>query len=91
MDWVPEAVKMLTGRGRYEALMGNVHGLAMLLDGSKSLIDSCEPPPGAVYQYAARVEDLEDAHKQAVETLRAFHLRVKTFEADLVAKPWKVN
>ncbi|BCJ64609.1 hypothetical protein [Polymorphospora rubra] len=91
MDLVPEVVKSLTGRSRYEALMGNVQGLAMLLDGAKSLIKSCEPPPGTLYLYTARIEDLEDAHKQAVETLRAFHVRVKTFEADLVAKPWKVG
>ncbi|WP_416901628.1 hypothetical protein [Micromonospora echinospora] len=91
MDLVPEFVKSLTGRSRYEALMGNAQGLAMLLDGVKSLIGACEPPPGTVYQYAARIEDLEDAHKQAVESLRAFHVRVKTFEADLIAKPWKVS
>ncbi|WP_420118561.1 hypothetical protein [Micromonospora sp.] len=91
MDLVPELVKSMTGRRRYEALVGNVQGLAMLLDGVKSLIKSCEPPPGMVYQFAARIEDLEDAHRQAVESLRAFSVRVKTYEADLIAKPWKVN
>ncbi|MGI5213288.1 hypothetical protein [Plantactinospora sp. CA-290183] len=91
MDMVPEMVKSWTGRSRYEALMGNVQGLALMLDAAKSLINACEPPPGALYQFAARIEDLEDAHKQAVETLRAFHTRVKTYEADLLAKPWKVG
>ena len=91
MDLVPEIVKSLTGRRRYEALMGNAQGLALMLDAAKSLIKACEPPPGTLYQYAARIEDLEDAHKQAVETLGAFHTRVKTFEADLIAKPWKVS
>ena len=91
MDLVPEVVKSLTGRARYEALVGNVQGLAMLLEGVNSLIKACEPPPGTLYQFAARVEDLEDAHRQAVETLRAFHVRVKTYEADLIAKPWKVS
>lgn len=91
MDLVPEFVKSLTGRSRYEALMGHAQGLAMLLDGVKSLIAGCEPPPGMLYQYTARIEELEDAYKQAVEALRAFHLRVKTFEAELIAKPWKVN
>ncbi|WP_229403489.1 hypothetical protein [Micromonospora okii] len=91
MDLVPEFVKSLTGKSRYEALMGNVQGLSMLMDGAKSLIKGCEPPPGTLYQFAARVEELEDAHKQAVEALRAFHTRVKTYEADLVAKPWKVS
>ncbi|WP_428962595.1 hypothetical protein [Micromonospora fluostatini] len=91
MDLVPELVKSWTGRTRYEALVGNVQSLAMLLDGVKSLINSCEPPPGTLYQFAARIEDLEDAHRQAVESLRAFHTRVKTYEADLVAKPWKVS
>lgn len=91
MDLVPEIVKAWTGRSRYEALVGNAQGLAMLLDGAKSLIGVCEPPSGTLYQYAARVEELEDAHKQAVEALRAFHTRVKTYEADLIAKPWKVS
>ncbi len=91
MDLVPEVVKSLTGRARYEALVGNVQGLAMLLDGVNSLIKACEPPPGMLYQFAARTEDLEDAHRQAVETLRAFHVRVKTYEADLISKPWKVS
>ena len=87
----PEIVKAWTGRARYEALVGNAQGLAMLLDGVKSLIKGCEPPPGTLYQYAVRVEDLEEAHQQATEALRAFHLRVKTYEADLIAKPWKVS
>lgn len=91
MDLVPEVVKSWTGRSRYEALMSNVQGLALMLDAAKSLINSCEPPPGTLYQYTARIEDLEDAHRQAVETLRAFRTRVKTYEADLVAKPWKVS
>lgn len=91
MDLVPEVVKSLTGRARYEALVGNVQALAMLLDGVSSLIKGCEPPPGTVYQFAGRIEDLEDAHRDAVESLRAFHLRVRTYEADLVAKPWKVS
>ncbi|MGC4771986.1 hypothetical protein ACLQ25_23830 [Micromonospora sp. DT44] len=91
MSLTPEFVKSWTGRSRYEALMGNVQGLSMLLDGAKSLISACEPPPGTLYQFAARVEDLEDAQKQAVEALRAFHTRVKTYEADLVSKPWKVG
>lgn len=91
MDLVPEFVKSFTGRARYEALVGNVQGLAMLLDGVNSLIKACEPPPGTLYQFSARVEDLEDGRKQAVEALRAFHVRVKTFEADLIAKPWKVS
>jgi len=91
MDLVPEVVKSLTGRSRYEALMADVQALSMLLDGAKSLIKSCEPPPGELYQYAARIEDLEDAHKQAAEALRSFHTRVKTYEADLIAKPWKVT
>ena len=90
MDLVPEMVKGWTGRPRYEALVGNVQGLAMLLDGVNSLIKSCEPPPGTLYQFAARIDDLQDGHKQALESLRAFHLRVKTYEADLIAKPWKV-
>ncbi|KAB1946487.1 hypothetical protein F8271_06515 [Micromonospora sp. ALFpr18c] len=91
MDVVPEIVKSWTGRSRYEALVGNAQGLALLLDGVSSLIKACEPPAGAVYQFAARVEDLEDAHKQTVDVLRAFMTRVKTYEADLIAKPWKVN
>jgi hypothetical protein len=91
MDFVPEVVKAWTGRSRYEALVGNVQGLALMLDGAKSLINAYEPPPGEVYQHTARVEELEDAHKQAVEMLRAFHTRVKTFEANLIAKPWKVG
>ena len=91
MDMVPEIFKSLTGRSRYEALVGTVQGLALMLDGAKSLIGSCEPPPGSLYQYAARVEDLEDAHKQATEALRSLQTRVKTFEAELVAKPWKVS
>ena len=91
MDLTPEFFKEWTGRSRYEALVGNVQGLALMLDAAKSLIKGCEPPPGTLYQYTARIEDLEDAHKHATEALRSFHLRVKTFEADLVAKPWKVN
>ncbi|WP_018253386.1 hypothetical protein [Salinispora mooreana] len=91
MDVVPEVWKGLTGRSRYEALVGNAQGLAMLLDGVSSLIKACEPPPGSLYQFAARVEDLEDAHKQSAETLRTFVVRVKSFEADLVSKPWKVS
>jgi hypothetical protein len=91
MDLVPEIVKSWTGRSRYEALVGNTQGLAMLLDGAKSLIRTCEPPPGTLYQYGARIDELEDAHKQAMEALRAFHLRVKTYEADLISKPWKVS
>jgi hypothetical protein len=90
MDLVPELVKSLTGRARYEALMGNVQGLALLLDGVDSLIKACEPPPGTLYQFAARIEDLEDAHKQTLEALRAFRVRVKTYEAELISKPWKV-
>ncbi|MFG1844614.1 hypothetical protein ACQP0I_05185 [Micromonospora carbonacea] len=91
MDLVPETVKGWTGRSRYEALVGNVQGLAMLLDGVNSLIRACEPPPGTLYQFAARIDDLEESHRHAVETLRAFHRRVKTYEADLIAKPWKVS
>ncbi|WP_018801475.1 hypothetical protein [Salinispora arenicola] len=91
MDVVPEAWKELTGRSRYEDLVGNAQGLAMLLDGVSSLIKACEPSPGSLYQFAARVEDLEEAHKQTVETLRTFVVRVKAFEADLVSKPWKVS
>jgi hypothetical protein len=91
MDLVPEVVKSWTGRSRYEALVGNIHGLALMLDAVKSLISACEPPPGTLYQFAARIEDVEDAHRQAVEALRAFHLRVKTFEAELVSRPWKVS
>ncbi|ROT25621.1 hypothetical protein [Micromonospora sp. HM5-17] len=91
MDLVPEMVKSWTGRSRYEALVGNIHGLALMLDAVKDLIRSCEPPPGTLYQATARIEDVEDAHRQAVEALRAFHLRVKTYEAELVSKPWKVN
>ncbi|GGN56006.1 hypothetical protein GCM10010112_07420 [Actinoplanes lobatus] len=91
MDLVPEIFKSMTGRRRYEALVGTIQGLALMLDGAKSLIASCEPPPGTLYQYAARVEDLEDAHKQAAEALQSFRIRVKTFEAELVAKPWKVG
>jgi len=91
MDLVPEILKAWTGRSRYEALVGNVQGLVMLLDGVNSLINGCEPPPGMLYRFTARIEDLEDAHKEAVESLRAFHLRVKTYEAELVAKPWKVS
>ena len=91
MDLVPEIIKILTGRARYEALVGNIQGLAMLLEGVKSLINECEPPPGTLYQHAARIDDLEEAHKQATEALVAFHIRVKTYEADLIARPWKVN
>jgi hypothetical protein len=91
MDLVPEIVKGWTGRSRYEALMGNVQGLALLLDGVKSLISACEPPAGTLYQHRARIDELEDAHRQASEALVAFQTRVKTFEADLIAKPWKVN
>lgn len=91
MDLVPELVKSWTGRFRYEALVGDIQGLAVLLDGVKSLIDSCEPPPGRVYQCMAKLEDLQEAHQQAAEALRAFHLRVKTFEAELIARPWKVS
>lgn len=91
MDVVPEVWKGLTGRSRYEALVGNAQGLAILLDGVSSLIKACETPPGTLYQFAARVEDLEDAHKQSAETLRTFLVRVKSFEAELVSKPWKVG
>lgn len=91
MDLVPEVVKSWTGRSRYEALTGNVQGLAMLLDGVHSLIKSCEPPAGSVYQFAAQMDDLEEAYRHTVETLRAFHVRVKTYEADLISKPWKVT
>jgi hypothetical protein len=91
MDLVPEFVKSLTGRSRYEALVGNIQGLALMLDAAKSLINSCEPPPGQLYQFTARIEDLAEAHKQAVESLQAFHLRVKTYEAELVSRPWKVD
>ena len=91
MDLFPEIFKSWTGRSRYEALVGTIQGLVLMLDGAKSLIGSCEPPPGRLYQYGARVEDLEDAHKQTTEALRSFQTRVKTFEAELVAKPWKVG
>lgn len=91
MDVVPEFVKSLTGRSRYEALVGNAQALGMLLDGVKSLIRVCEPPPGTLYQHAAWIDELEEAHKQAADALTAFHVRVKTFEAELIAKPWKVS
>jgi len=92
MDLVPEFVKSLTGRSRYEALVGNIQGLALMLDAAKSLTQRrVEPPPGQLYQFTARIEDLAEAHKQAVESLQAFHLRVKTYEAELVSRPWKVD
>ena len=90
-DLTPEFLKEWTGRSRYEALVGTVQGLALMLDAAQSLIKSCEPPPGTLYQYTARIEEVEDAHKQAAEALRAFNTRVKTFEADLIAKPWRVS
>jgi hypothetical protein len=91
MDLMPEVLKVWTGRSRYEALIGNVQGMELMLDGVRSLIDSAEPPPGTSYRYAARVADLEEAHRQAVDALVTFRVRVKTFEAELIAKPWKVN
>lgn len=88
MSLEPEFVKELMGKSRYQALIGALGGLELMLDAAEELIKKYDPPDQVSWQVPPADVVKRDL-KKACTSARGLHSQIRQFEADLLAKEWK--